>query len=102
MKSHEEIFGSPTPEEYRVIHDIAVRAAKKYKDMGVQRKLMRIEKDIQACHAHCPLKLKELLEADNFNFMHDIGGINRHLDRETGELKDCFLPRFSAPETETV
>lgn len=33
-------------------------------------------------------------QADNFNFMHDISGINAHLNRNTGELSKRFLPRF--------
>ncbi|MHB0965308.1 MAG: DUF6874 family protein [Bellilinea sp.] len=56
-----------------------------------------IEMDITACHLNgCPLKLEALLHADDFNFVHDVQGIHQHLDRETGELKDCFLPRFHA------
>lgn len=51
--------------------------------------------DIAACHLNgTPLKLQELLQADKTNFLHDIGGINRHLDRTTGELKAGFLPRY--------
>lgn len=52
--------------------------------------------DITATHANgCPLKLAELLAADDFNFSHDVAGIYRHLDRTTGKLLDCFLPRFA-------
>lgn len=36
------------------------------------------------------------LDADRFNFAHDVGGIRYHLDRNTGELADCFRPRYSA------
>ena len=53
--------------------------------------------DITVCHANgCPLRLRELLEADDSNFAHDVFGIRRHLNRETGQLEDCFLPRFAA------
>lgn len=34
-----------------------------------------------------------LLMAEDRAFIHDMAGINRHLDRDTGELKD-FLPIF--------
>ena len=52
--------------------------------------------DITAVHANgCPLKLEALLNADNFNFAHDVFGIERHLDRTTGKLLDCFLPRYA-------
>jgi hypothetical protein len=52
--------------------------------------------DVSATHANGnPLRLKKLLEADDFNFTHDILGIRRHLNRETGKLEDGFRPRFS-------
>lgn len=51
--------------------------------------------DVDACHRSCPLKLAELLAADDFNFMHDVIGIMKHLNRMTGKLEDCFLPRFA-------
>ena len=55
--------------------------------------------DLTACHANGnPLRLAELLAADDGNFAHDIFGINRHLNRQTGELMDCFSPRYSRPE----
>jgi hypothetical protein len=43
----------------------------------------------------CPIDLQRLLEADDANFLHDILGIQRHIDMSTGELRDCFLPRFA-------
>lgn len=56
-----------------------------------------ISMDITACHANGnPLRLSDLLDADDFNFTHDVFGINRHLDRETGVVSR-FRPRFSVP-----
>lgn len=50
--------------------------------------------DITACHANgTPLELQKLLDAPEFDFVHDVWGIHRHIDRTTGELGDCFLPR---------
>lgn len=52
--------------------------------------------DVNAVHSNGnPLRLADLLAADDFNFMHDICGIARHLDRDTGKLGDFFSPRFS-------
>lgn len=52
--------------------------------------------DITACHANgCPLKLRELLAAEDFNFAHDVFGIRRHLNRETAQLGDYFMLRFA-------
>jgi len=59
--------------------------------------------DVTACHLNgCPLRLQELLDTDTFNFAHDVFGIRRHLSRETGELGDCFLPRFADRSTTTT
>ena len=52
--------------------------------------------DITYAHEDTPLRLEELLAADDVNFAHDVGGIARHLDHETLVLGDCFVPRFAA------
>ena len=60
------------------------------------RKLQDFLMDITAVHANgCRLDLDRLLAADDFNFSHDVFGIERHLNRQTGQLEDCFLPRFA-------
>ncbi|MCC2110380.1 MAG: hypothetical protein KDJ40_23540 [Hyphomicrobiales bacterium] len=54
------------------------------------------EMDMTATHANgCPMDFARLLAADDFNFLHDVYGIARHLKRETGELLDMFRPRFA-------
>lgn len=57
---------------------------------------IELEMDITAAHIANPLTLEKLLHADDFNFLHDVSGIHRHIDRETGEMNNCFRPRFSA------
>lgn len=53
--------------------------------------------DLTACHLNgCPLRLKELLEADEFNFAHDVFGIRNHIDRTTGKLTGFFEPKCVA------
>lgn len=52
--------------------------------------------DLVAVNANgCPMDFAAMLEADDFNFTHDVAGIARHMDRDTGKLKDCFCPRFA-------
>ena len=51
--------------------------------------------DLQATHMDCPLDLEGLLEAQISDLSHDILGIATHLNRQTGELEDCFSPRYS-------
>lgn len=80
----------------RVIGEIAERAIDTLPWTGQVPTLMEIMMDITATHANgCPLRLVELKEADLTNFAHDIGGIRRHLNRQTGKLEDCFSPRYS-------
>lgn len=55
--------------------------------------------DLSACHANgCPLDFKRLLAFPDFDFAHDIFGINQRIDRETGQLRNCFVPRCAKPE----
>lgn len=59
--------------------------------------------DVTAVHANGnPLRLAELLKADDSNFIHDVFGIHAYLDRETGKLTECFVPRFTGPSEGTV
>lgn len=55
---------------------------------------------ITAAHANgCPMRLDDWLAADDVNFCHDLFGIDRHLDRDTGKLMNFFRPRFAKPGT---
>lgn len=96
---------SLTKEESEIVDRIAVRAKRLYGTRdGETYKFMDARMDIAACHANgCPLRLEELLGADDANFAHDVFGIRRHLDREhDGHLKDNFLPRFSKPQYDSA
>lgn len=53
-----------------------------------------LEMDITATHLNgCPIDLEQLLTAPDFDFNHDVAGIHHHLDRTTGKLTSCFIPR---------
>jgi len=59
---------------------------------------INVSMSITACHCNgCPLKLQELLNADGFNFAHDLFGIDRNVSHTTGKLKNHFLPRYAKP-----
>jgi hypothetical protein len=49
-----------------------------------------------------PLDWAALLTADDVNFAHDFFGIRHHINRKTGLLEDCFVPRFARPAKETA
>ena len=85
-----------TPEDQELIRKIAERAVLTSAEFGVIRDALDVRMDITACHLNGnPLRLADLLIADDFNFGHDVCGIERHLDRTTGQLMNCFSPRFS-------
>ena len=74
---------------------IGLIAQKAHKSFHSQT-LMDYIMDITAVHCNGnPLRLEDLLAADNLDFAHDVLGIANNLDRKTGKLKNCFVPRFS-------
>lgn len=76
------------------IHHIVKRASKLAKDNGIAMDAMELEMDLVAAHCNgCPLDFDKLWKFDDANFGHDVFGIRRHIDRSTGELGGCFLPR---------
>lgn len=85
------------PYELPVIQDIARRAVSLANKHGVPYSMMDANMDIAAAHCNgSPLLLVSLRDADDFNFAHDVFGIRRHINRDTGKLENCFVPRFSA------
>lgn len=81
--------------------DVIARVARRFiKLAGLPSKeCLGVQMDLVATHNHgCRLDLTKLQAADDFNLTHDVGGIRRHLDRETGELRNCFWPRCAAKD----
>lgn len=77
--------------------EIAKRANAMAAEVSINYPRLDAMMDIDACHMNdCPLKLQELLQADDFNFAHDVFGIRAHINRHTGKLMDCFVPRYAA------
>jgi len=77
------------------IADRAIKLATSY-GCGNQWDKLTAIMDIEACHCNGnPLALDLLLAAPDPDFAHDLFGIRRHIDRETGKLGDCFSPRLS-------
>lgn len=82
-----------TKAEMLVIDAIVCRALIWFND----RTERDIKMDLIATHLVCPLRLNDLLDSDDTNFVHDIVGIERHLDRAAFKLLDCFRPRYAQP-----
>ena len=98
----ENINWNTTKRDTNTIAAIAKRGvalAKKYGIYGIYRDYNTLSMDLTAVHLNdVPLRLSDLRKADDANFGHDVFGIVRYIDRKTGKLTDCFLPRFAQPE----
>src|SRR6185436_16467195 len=80
--------------EHDLINKIANRAVVLAVKFEVPYEKMEATMDITACHANgCELDLNKLLAAPEPDFSHDVFGIRRHIDRRTGKIGGCFLPR---------
>jgi len=78
-------------EEFIVIGKIVDRAV--INEPTIDR--LSLVMDLDFVNQSNPLKLEDLLNADEGNFWHDISGINAHFNRQTKQLENSFLPRFS-------
>lgn len=77
-------------QDYKTVRAIVKRANDELGGVNV----MSLQMDIIATHVSgCKLKLGKLLESNMSDFLHDICGIANHINRTTGELQNCFLPR---------
>lgn len=86
------------PESRALVDTIVERFFAAHPDHPVAR--TNVTMDLIACHnGGCPLDFAAMATFEDFSSVaHDITGIGRYLDRETGELDDHFHPRFALPE----
>lgn len=56
---------------------------------------MSLIMDLEIADNEYNLRLKDLLIADNFNFGHDIVGIQNNIDRNNSKMTEYFIPRFA-------
>jgi len=82
-------------EETKLIRAIATRARRLYSTHGIKINTLDCSMDLVVAHECIPLRLQDLLAADDTDFAHDIGGITKNLNRDTFEIENCFLPRFA-------
>lgn len=88
-------FARTTPEETGLIDKIAGRIMA---DPELSPYANKMTAMIEIILTHCngtPLALEALLAAVPVSFWHDIVGIARNLDRETGKLGNAFTPRHA-------
>lgn len=88
-----------TRQDFETMSVIANRALVLYAVVGrgrIRDKKLDVMMDIEHAHDDTPLDLEKFANFDDGNFAHDMLGIRRHMNRQTGELEDCFLPRCAA------
>lgn len=96
QKGPETLQWDVTPEDMDTIKRIAQRLfdmADEFK-IPVDRHMIAMEVACVHCNS-CPLELWQLLASSGDDFSHDVLGINRFLDRKTGQLMNGFKPRFA-------
>ncbi|MBI2424174.1 MAG: hypothetical protein HYV27_15190 [Candidatus Hydrogenedentes bacterium] len=83
----------------KTIEQIAKRAQRTLGAQGLRIDWDSIRIDLTLCHANgCPLRLMDLLNADDLHLMSDVLGVLNHIDGETGKLDGGFVPRFAAQQ----
>lgn len=63
-----------------------------------ESKKLSICMDISAAHSHERLDLAGLLSATAGDIIHDVSGIRRYINRDTGETTRWFTPRYTKGE----
>ena len=88
-----------SPHDWALILQCVARAKRLYLKNSVALDVLDLNMDLCATHANgCPMDFRKLLDAPDFDFLHDIAGIRRHMNRETGQLENAFLPRCHLQE----
>ena len=89
------------PQEAALIDVIAMRVKLWSDDNGENFDVSDTVMDLRIVHKNIiALRLDEMARViEEGDLMHDVAGIRRHLNRRTGQLEDCFLPRFAVAET---
>lgn len=75
-----------------LIESIAKRADKLHLVASDKISLMM---DLECATEEFDLRLTEFLNTDNFNFSHDIVGIQNNINRQTRKIEGLFVPRFA-------
>ena len=85
-------------ERFHKIYEISVRAdniLNKYENRSAYPSRVTIMMDVENADKQFNLRLDELLEADDYEFTHDVFGIVNNIDRRTGKVGNLFVPRFA-------
>ena len=78
--------------EFEIIFAIVQRAQRMGITVGTHVTQMM---DMDNAHKQFSLNLIDMLKADDANFAHDFIGIQRNINRLTGTVENCFVPRYA-------
>lgn len=97
-----------TKQDFETMSEIANRALTMYARAATIAELrqynpirddkLTVMMDLESANDCIPLDLDKFLSFDDGNFGHDMFGIRRHLNRETKQLENSFVPRCAIPE----
>lgn len=80
-------------ERFELVMDIVKRSD----EMGLLMfDRISLSMDVKLTDDEFNLRLNELLEADNFNFSHDIIGIQQNINRQGRKMTGLFVPRYAS------
>ncbi len=86
--------------EMLLLRQIAQRAVNLAIELRVDYQFQDAWMDLEACHCNgMEMNLQKLLDAPDADFGHDVFGIRRYIDRNSGKITNCFMPRCAMPET---
>lgn len=57
---------------------------------------MSLIMDLNSAHEEFNLRLDDLLNADDYNFAHDIIGIQNNINRSERKMEGLFVPRYAS------
>ena len=82
--------------------EMYVKIAERAEQLGIYKgERFTLLMDIESADNAFNMRLEDWLNADNFNFAHDVVGIVNNIDRSKFPATEfhCFLPRFSGDST---
>ena len=76
--------------------EMIIKIANRAKEMNLlEDDRIALMMDLEVALEEFDLDLAKLLDADDFNFTHDIVGIQHNLDRSNEKFINCFVPRYA-------
>lgn len=83
-----------TIEQEKKVYETLLKILERIKKENVSyADRMSMFMDLNVARKEFNMDLDQLLNFDSFNFIHDVLGIARNINRNTKRIKNCFLPR---------